>query len=138
MSFQPNVKAGLAASKKNLTGAFVGGLIATLWYELLVMAPSFAFLILLTFAFMLWMGAGIYSGRPNAAVYATSLSTVLIVLGGAVGSEEAEAASKFYIRVLQIFVAGLYVVGMFSLLEGAIERRRTRAPMLPTESTSRT
>ena len=136
MSFQPNVKAGLAASKKNLTGAFAGGLIATVWYELLVMVPSFTFLILLTFAFMLWVGAGIYSGRSNAAVYAASLSTVLIVLGGAVGSEEAEAATKFYIRVLQIFVAGLYVVGVFSLLEGAIERRRSRAPMLPTESRS--
>ena len=136
MSFQPKVKAGLEASKKNLVGATVGGLIATVWYELLVIVPSFTFFLLITFGVMLILGQKIYSGRPSAAAFGASLSTVLIIVGGAVGSEDAEASAKFYLRVLQIFLAGLYVVGVFSLLEDAIERRRTRAPMLPTESRS--
>lgn len=131
MSFQPNVKAGVETSKKNLLGAIVGGLIATVWYELLVIVPSFTFLLLVTFAVMLVLGQKIYSGKPSAAVFATSLSTVLIILGGAVGSETAEASSKFYLRVALIFLAGLYVVGAFSLLEGAVERRRAaREPAL--------
>ncbi len=127
MSVQPELSAGIKASKKNLVGALVGGMLAIVFYELVVVAPSFTFLVLLTFAAMLVLGSQIFSGGPSAALYAASLSTFLIIVGGAIGSEDAEASSKFYLRILQIALAGLYVVVMFSLLEANLARRQRKA-----------
>ncbi len=127
MSVQPELSAGLKASKKNLIGAFVGGTLSIVFYELLVVVPSFVFLVLLTFGAMLVLGSRIFSGGPSAVLFAASLSTFLIIVGGAIGSEDAEASSKFYVRILQIALAGLYVVMAFSVLEATVARRQRKA-----------
>ncbi len=126
MSVQPELSAGLKASKKNLVGALVGGMLSIVFYELLVVVPSFVFLVLLTFGAMLVLGGLIFSGGPSAVLFAASLSTFLIIVGGAIGSEDAEASSKFYVRILQIAFAGLYVVMAFSVLEATIARRQRK------------
>jgi MFS family permease len=126
LSLQPEIKAGIQASKKNIAGACVGGMISIVFYELLVVVPSFTFLILLTFGAMLVIGGQIYSGRPSAAVFAASISTFLIIVGGAIGSDDAEASAKFYLRVLQIMLAGFYVVVAFSAIESLFARRQRK------------
>ena len=127
LSIQPEIKAGIQASKKNIAGACVGGVISIVFYELLVVVPSFTFLLLLTLGAMLVIGGLIYSGRPSAAVFAASLSTFLIIVGGAIGSDTAEASGKFYLRVLQIMLAGFYVVIAFSAIESLFARRKRKA-----------
>ncbi len=127
LSVKPEIAAGIQASKKNIAGAIVGGALSIGFYELLVIAPSFVFLILLTLGTMLVLGGQIFSGGPRAVLFASSLSTFLIIVGGAIGSDDADAGAKFYLRVLQIVLAGVYVVVAFSAIESLFVRRQRKS-----------
>jgi hypothetical protein len=113
---QPDVKTGAKGSMGLIIGNTAGGIAAIVFYNLLVAVPNFIFLILLMLLFGLVFGERILSGKPMAALYATAFSTVILLVGSTTGDFGGDAGSKFYTRIVQIILAGAYIVGAFYLL----------------------
>jgi len=114
---QPDVKTGAKGSMGLIIGNTAGGIAAIFFYNLLVAVPNFLFLILLAALFGLLFGERIFSGKPMAGLYATAFSTVILLVGSTTGDLGGDAESKFYTRIIQIIMAGAYIVGAFLLLE---------------------
>lgn len=117
LALTPDVKTGAKGSAALVIGNTAGGIAAILFYNLLVAVPSFIFLILLALLFSLTFGERIFSGKPMTGLYATAFSTVILLVGSTTGDFGGDAGSKFYTRIVQIILAGAYIVGAFMLLE---------------------
>jgi hypothetical protein len=123
---QPGLRAGLRSGAALLVGNLLGGLAAILCYELLVAVPLFGFLLVLTLLAALLFGERILGGDPRAALAGMAFSTFLILLGSSTAPTGDDADAGFYGRIFQVFLAALYVVGAFGLLELAAGGRRPR------------
>ncbi len=108
-----SVKSGKVLVYKN----FIGGLTGVLIYEILVLVPSYPFMLLLILGVSLIFGRKIYFGDAKDAMTGTSFSTALLIVGSATGKMESEAEAMVYSRILQIFVALFYVAAAFKFLD---------------------
>jgi len=114
-----NVKAGMAL----IMGNVLGGLVAVVFFELLVMVPVFPFMVLLTLLCGLVLGGQLFSGKKLGPLFGMAFSTVLLVIGSTTTAEDT-AGAKVYTRVLQIIAAVVYVVVAFRILERVSARRK--------------
>jgi hypothetical protein len=114
---QPSLTAGRKAGGALILGNLAGGLAAMLFYQLLVAAPTLGFFLALTALTTLLIGTRIFSDRPEAPVYATVLSTVLLLVGGSIAPFGDDMSAKFTLRIGQILIAVLYVVGALTLID---------------------
>ena len=115
--FAKNYKAGVGL----ILGNVIGGAIAIVFYEVLVHAPRFPMLLLLTLGTGLFLGSRFHSDRKLAPLYGMAFSTVLLVIGSTT-SGNAEAGSKVSSRILQIMAAVTYVVVAFGAMEAWRQR----------------
>jgi len=122
---QPSVTAGKKGGVFLIAGNLIGGATAIAFYNLLIAVPSFPFLLLLTLLVCLLFGAQMFSGKPIAALYATGISTVLVLIGSGTAPIGDETDVKFYTRILLIVLATLYVVAATSLLEHLSQPRKS-------------
>jgi uncharacterized membrane protein YccC len=123
LSQQTNLGVGKKMGSALIMGNIFGGITAMFIYELLVMVPQFEFLLLLMFAGSLLFATANYSERPAAPLYGMAFSTVLLLIGTGTMPYGDEVDTKFVLRILQISIAVLYIVGAFKLLE-----RLSRSP----------
>lgn len=121
LSMQPDFSAGFRAGKALIVGNVMGGVAAIVMYELLVMMPQFAFLLLLTLLSGLAFGGRLFSGAPAAPLFGMAYSTLLLVIGSTT-SMFGDANAKAWTRVVQITIAVIYLVTAF----GVITRLRRR------------
>ena len=127
---QPTLSSGAKGGLGLIAGNLIGGLAALIFYDLLVAVPSFHFLLLLTLLVSLLFGVQIFSGKPAAKLFATGMSTVLLLIGSGTGPIGDDTEVKFYVRIVLIMLAALYVVGATSLLE-SLSRRQERVNEQP-------
>lgn len=120
---QPGLREGARGGLALLAGNAVGGLAAIVGYELLVIAPSFGFLLALVLCVGLRVGARLFGEDPGAPLWSMAFGTFLILLGGSTATTGGEADADFYGRMLQIGAAALYIVGAFAALEPLVQRR---------------
>lgn len=113
---QPGLREGLRSGVALLVGNALGGLAAIVGYELLVIVPSYGFLLVLMLLAALLFGTRVLGGDPRAPLWAMAFSTFLILLGGSTAPTGGEADVSFYTRIFQIFLAALYIVGAFAAL----------------------
>lgn len=116
LSMQPGFAKDFRSGKALIFGNALGGFVAILFYELLVSAPQYLFLVTFTLLAGLIFGRGLFSGKPKAPLSGMAYSTMLIIIGSTTSSF-GEADSKVYTRIAQIMVAVIYVVISFGLLE---------------------
>ena len=123
LSMQPgvagNVKVGLAL----IIGNVVGGIASVMFYETLVMVPSFPFMILLTLLCGLAFGRQLFSGKKSGPLFGMAFSTVLLIIGSTTSSTD-DAGNMVIVRVLQMMFAVTYVVVAFGLLERLSRRKK--------------
>ena len=122
LSLQPAFAKSFKVGAAMILGNSIGGLAAILAYELLVMVPLFGMLLLLTLLAGLLFGKRLFSGDEKAALFGMAYSTLLLILGSTTTSDSA-AGAKVYTRVAQIFVAVVYVVTAFGLVDRLLRRR---------------
>ena len=115
-SLNPALSRGKASGVKALISTMLGGLIAMVSFFLLIAVPEFHFFIVLMLPIFLLLGAGIFSTHASAK-YLGSAATALIVLLGSVMDAEASIADEFFVRVLLIGAATLYIVVALSVLD---------------------
>ena len=125
LSLVPSFTAGKVAGQAMIKGNLIGGLGSLVFYNMLIVYPSFVFFLPMTFATGLIFGRKIYSERPSAPLFATGFNTVMLMVGMSVAFEGTEAMAKFYTRIFQIMVAVAYVVAAFWFLELLARRRAT-------------
>jgi len=123
LSLEPRFGRHWAAGKGLILSNLVGGLVAVVLFNLLVWVPTYTFFLLLMALAGMVVGRLIFSGSPLGRLLAGGITTVFIVLGPTLTGEE-EAASKLYIRVVQIMVAVVYVVMAFGVMERLTRGRR--------------
>ena len=108
---KPDLVTGIKGSKALLAANIFGGIIAIALYNLLKIAPSFSFLLLLFTLTIAVFSRLIYSNRPAAPLYAMALGTVIILIASASASAgAADADEKFYTRIAQIACACAYII----------------------------
>lgn len=88
----------------------IGGLLAIVFYNLLVTVPTLSFYIALSMLCAMLFGYKVYSDPAKAPIYAGIFSTLLVVVGSTAASTDADVASNFYVRLAQIFLVGIYMV----------------------------
>lgn len=103
----------------------LGGLFGILAYQMLVMAPSFVFMLLLTLLVGFTFAERLFSDSKFAGIFGSAFSTFLLILG-TVTASDADAGSKVWDRVIQIALAVIYVVIAFGLADKLKELRKTR------------
>jgi len=122
LSMQPGVSGNVKAGKALIIGNIFGGLVSILFYETLVMMPSFPFMTLLVLLCGLFFGTQLFSTNKMAPLYGMAFSTVLLIIGSTTSSD-AEAGNKVITRVMQMSAAVLYVVAAFWLLDRLTRRK---------------
>jgi hypothetical protein len=105
-------KVGLVMIVANI----LGGLFGIFAYQLLVMAPSFVFMMLLVLLVGFVFARKLFSDSKYGGIFGSAFSTFLLILGSVTASED-EAGSKVWDRIIQISMAVIYVVGTFGLLD---------------------
>ncbi len=126
LTMEPTFGKHLAAGKGLILANLVGGLVAVVIYQLLVMVPSFAFLLLVVLLAGLWVGGWIFSDRPLGKLLGGGITTLFIVLGPTL-TGEAQAGADLFVRLAMIMGAVVYVVLAFGLLERLTRGRRITA-----------
>ena len=117
LSQQTDFSVGAAGGKALIAANLGGGLVAVVFYQLLLINPSYLFLVTGVFALSLLFARQLFSGKPTAPLYGSAFSTVLILIGTGTGAFSGEADSKFLVRIMQILLAVCYLVAALSLLQ---------------------
>lgn len=105
-------KVGLVMIVANI----LGGIFGILAYQLLVMAPSFIFMMLLVLLVGFAFAQKLFSDNKYGGIFGSAFSTFLLILGSVTASDD-EAGSKVWDRIIQISMAVIYVVATFGLLD---------------------
>jgi len=123
LSMQPGVAGNLKVGMALIIGNVVGGIASVIFYETLVMVPSFPFMILLTLLCGLAFGRQLFSGKKSGPLFGMAFSTILLIIGSTTSSTD-DAGNAVIVRVLQMMTAVVYVVLAFGLLERLSRRRK--------------
>lgn len=108
--------AGLAAGI--LVANVVGGVTATVMYELTAMAPSFAFLAVLTLPVMVIFARAVVSEAPWAPLASFAMSVVLLIFGAAIGPYDPDTgAEDMAYRLFELGIAAIIAVAATFVLE---------------------
>jgi hypothetical protein len=105
-------------------GNLIGGIGSMIIYDLLVIAPHFGFLILLTLFAGLLFGAGLFSSSRWAPLFGMAFSTLVLIIGSTTSSY-GDASDKATTRVFQITVAVIYAVVAHNVLLNLFPRRES-------------
>ena len=115
LTLQPSLSAGYKAGIALIVGNLIGGIASVIIYDLLVIAPHFGFLVLLTLLSALLFGTGLFSNSRWAPLFGMAFSTLLLIIGSTTSSY-GEASDKATTRVIQITVAVIYAVVAHNVL----------------------
>jgi energy-converting hydrogenase Eha subunit E len=113
---------GHAAGKVKILGNIIGGAATIIFYNLIVIVNEFLFFILLFLGTILFFAGKIFSDRPEATLYKTGFSALVIIIGG-VTTSTGTAGSEIWMRILQVMTAVFYVVGASAVLEAVKIRK---------------
>ncbi|ACJ28189.1 Conserved hypothetical protein [Shewanella piezotolerans WP3] len=88
----------------------IGGVLAIVFYNLLTIVPELPFYIGMSMLAALIFGQKIYADPTKAPLFAGILSALLVVVGSTVSSTDKDVAVNFYLRILQLFLVGVYMI----------------------------
>lgn len=112
----PSLAAGMKGGKGMILGNTVGGVAAMIVYELLVLFPSYFFVLILFALVSLIFGRQIFAGTKWAPLCGAGLSTVVLLIGLGTMPFGDETDEQFYSRIWQVILAAVYVVFAFHLV----------------------
>jgi uncharacterized membrane protein YccC len=125
---KPELSAGREAGMNSLISTLLGGVLAWLFFWLIVAVPEYHFYVALMFLTALYIGMNVFSGKPTAKYYNSALIALLILVNGSMG-EGAEFTEKFIMRIILITLAVVYIVAALRLLDSfwPVERPEKKA-----------
>ncbi|SFC37426.1 DUF2955 domain-containing protein [Tropicimonas isoalkanivorans] len=120
--------AGPKVAGSMLVSNVIGGLAALVCYELVVMAPFFPFMALVTLLACLVLGTWSASGRQDAALAGSAMSTMLILFGGAMAPFAEDTSVAMGTRLLQVGMALAWVLSAFVVVDVLLPERSRALP----------
>jgi len=124
LSLEPTYGGHLKTGSGLILANLTGGLVGVVLYQLLVMVPSFPFLLLLCLAAGLLVGNQIFSGTSLGKLLSAGITAVFIVLGPSL-TGDSSAGGSLAVRLVLITAAVVYVVLAFGLLRRLTEGGRS-------------
>jgi hypothetical protein len=109
--------AGAKASAAMLIGNVLGWVAAIVFYHLLLAAPTYGFLIMLTFLGSLVFARANFSSGKMAPFYGMAFSNLLLLIGQSTAPGGDTAGLKFVVRVVQVLLAAVYLILAFKMAE---------------------
>jgi hypothetical protein len=113
---KPELSKGKEAGTNSLISTILGGLIAWVFYWLIVAVPQYHFFIVLMFFTTLVFAMNIFSGKPGAKYYGSALSALLVLINGSMAAD-AEFSALFMQRIALIVLAVIYIIAMLKVLD---------------------
>jgi hypothetical protein len=113
---KPELSKGKEAGTNSLISTVLGGLIAWVFYWLIVAVPQYHFFILLMFLTTLVFAMNIFSGKPGAKYYGSALSALLVLVNGSMAAD-ADFTALFMQRIALIVLAVVYIIAMLKILD---------------------
>jgi hypothetical protein len=113
---KPELSKGKEAGISSLISTVLGGLIAWVFYWLIVAVPQYHFFIVLMFFTTLVFAMNIFSGKPTAKYYGSALSALLVLINGSMAAD-AEFSALFMQRIALIVLAVIYIIAMLKVLD---------------------
>ena len=124
---QHDPQQGLQAAFGKISGTLIGGIMAAVVYELVLLGHSAQFFIAACLASCLFFAGRIVTAGDRAPVYLAAFTTFILLLGIGLTSLPGGSGEAFVSRLINVVLASAYTIGGVSLLE----RWRTPAPVLP-------
>lgn len=131
---KPDLLVGLQGTKALLVGNSLGGIVAIMMYNVLVIAPTFTFLVLMFALTSGYFARLIFSPSPLSPLFAMAFTTVIVLIANA-SSSEGGAGQEFYIRILQIGGACGYVVFATYISRPWLSQIKARYQQLDSQTT---
>jgi len=131
MAGTPDQNASVKFIKGSALATVIGGVAVIIAYNLLVVSPTYLFMVFLVLLFSLLFSERIYSDSPLASAFQSGFTTFLVLLGSSTGGTDA-AASDFYVRIGQILFAGLFTVLGLVVVEHLLRPRTKRSSQVTT------
>ena len=110
--FETGIKSGMGL----VIGNLIGGAFGIVIYNALVAVPSLFFFVLLMATIWLFFSQQVFLKTPKGALFGVAMSTIIVVLSGALGFSSTEASSTVYIRIFQLMVVAVYIAMSFSII----------------------
>ncbi|WP_068116443.1 DUF2955 domain-containing protein [Tropicimonas marinistellae] len=123
-----STQAGTKVAMAMLTSNLVGGSVAILAYELVVMAPFFPFMALVTVLACLGIAVWFTSGRGDAKLAGSAMTTMLILFGGSMAPFGDNAEVAMVDRLFQVAAALAWVLAAFLALDTLLPERAHGTP----------
>lgn len=99
-----------------IIGNTVGGLLAVLAQQIVLLADTFVIFLLVVFLSTIWFAGGAARGGAKAPLFGLALGTFLLILGLAVTPLPGGSEQTYLIRILQILFASVYALGALILV----------------------
>jgi hypothetical protein len=108
--------AGRMAGKGKIYGNIIGGLVTIFFYEILTIVPNFFFFIMLFLGTALLFSEIVFAGKSYSVLFKTGFSTLTLIIGSTTNSTD-NAANEIWLRIFQVMLAVIYVVGAYYILD---------------------
>lgn len=125
MAGTPDKNSSFKFIKGSALATVIGGVAVIVAYNLLVVSPTYPFMVFLVLLFSLMFSERIYSDSPLAPAFQSGFTAFLVLLGSSTGGSDA-ATSDFYVRIGQILFAGLFTVLGLVVVEHLLRPRLKR------------
>jgi multidrug efflux system outer membrane protein len=126
LSSQPQFAKDFKSGKALIIGNFIGGVVAMIIYEVLVIVPEYFFMLIIVLLLGLLFGKKLFSGDKKGALFGMAYSTFILIIGSVTGTFNEEANVKVYSRVFEIMAAVTYIVVAFGALEHFRKMRKEK------------
>jgi hypothetical protein len=111
-----------------LLGNLVGGLAATLAYNLVLLSNTLMFFILVCLTASLLFAGRIVLGSRYTPILAVAFATFILLLGLGLSPVPGGSGEAFMGRLVNMFLAAAYTVGALSILHTTIPRAHAQIP----------
>ena len=126
MAGTPDKNSSVRFIKGSALATVIGGAAVIIAYNLLVVAPTYMFLVVLVLLFSLLFSGRIYRTSPLAPAFQSGFATFLVLLGSSTGGSDS-ASSDFYLRIAQILFAGLFTLLGLVVVEHLLRPRKKKS-----------
>lgn len=114
---QTDRERGHGAALGLVLGNLIGGVAATIAYNLVLLGPTLAFFIAVCLAASLMFAGRIATAGARAPIYVIAFGTFILLLGLGLSPLPGSSGEAFVARLLNVMGASAYAIGALSLLE---------------------
>lgn len=120
--FEAGVKTGLGL----ILGNLIGGAFGIVIYNALVAVPSLLFFALIMATVWLFFSQQVFEKNVKGALFGIAMSTIIVVLSGALSFSSTEASSTVYVRIFQLMMVAVYIAMSFSIINSLMRFNKNR------------